>query len=180
MTNLRSREDLIIIIEAYEAYAKVSGLTVNIRKSQILFINTDPNLINDVQGLGLQTVTQMRYLGIQIADNLSDTIKFSYEVIDVKAIRKKILATSPPTDMLHRSMLVNIALTSLYTHAVMSVPVTQQVTDKLTKLINDFLWTRQEDGRPSKKDVWCQKKELGQVITWGVSKFKIRYTRVRL
>jgi hypothetical protein len=53
--------------------------------------------------------------------------------IDPKAIERRILATTPPTDMLHRALLVNLAFTPIYNHVFMALPVTSNHTDELQK-----------------------------------------------
>jgi hypothetical protein len=46
--------------------------------------------------------------------------------IDLKATKRRILATAPPTDVLHRATLINSALIPLYNHVLMALPATEK------------------------------------------------------
>jgi hypothetical protein len=74
--------------------------------------------------------------------------------IDLKTTRRRILATAPPTDILHRATLINSTLTPLYNHVFMALPVTEKDLRPLYKEINSFLWTRTEN------EVTIQKRRL--------------------
>ncbi len=71
--------------------------------------------------------------------------------IDVKATKRRILATSPPTDTLHRATLINSALIPLYNHVFMVLPTTEADSDPLHKEILGFLWTRTADSVTTQK-----------------------------
>ncbi len=129
----------------------VSGLKVNLAKSQILCVNTDPNLIRQLEQMGVKIVQKMKYLGIQLSTTMLDTIQNSFLTIDDRAIRRRILANTAPTDMLHKSVLLNMAVTSLYTHALMALPVKSDVLDRMFDNLLDFMWTRQKDSETIQK-----------------------------
>jgi hypothetical protein len=57
-----------------------------------------------------------------------------------------VLATCRPTDLLHKSKLINAALTPLYNHLFMTIPTEEQHEKKIFDQILKFLWTRQVDG----------------------------------
>ncbi len=65
--------------------------------------------------------------------------------IDLKAVKRRILATTPPTDTLHRATLVNAAMVPLYNHAFMALPIAEEETEAIHKEILSFLWTRTND-----------------------------------
>jgi hypothetical protein len=87
--------------------------------------------------------------------------------IDPKAIERRILATTPPTDMLHRALLVNLAFTPIYNHVFMALPVTSNHTDELQKAVLKLLWTRQLDGHTKQKRRLVAKKRLGAGLEMG-------------
>jgi hypothetical protein len=87
--------------------------------------------------------------------------------IDPKAIERQILATTPPTDMLHRALLVNLAFTPIYNHVFMALPVTSNHTDELQKAVLKLLWTRQLDGHAKQKRRLVAKKRLGAGLAMG-------------
>jgi hypothetical protein len=88
------------------------------------------------------TPASMRHLGIELAGTIEDTVRETIQKIDLKAVKRRILATTPPTDILHRATLINSALVPLYNHVLMSLPVAATELDPLHKEILSFLWTR--------------------------------------
>jgi hypothetical protein len=84
----------------------------------------------------------MRHLGIELARTIEETIKATVQRIEVKAVKWRILATTPPIDTLHRVTLINAAMVPLYNHALMALPIAQEDTETIRKEILSFLWTR--------------------------------------
>jgi hypothetical protein len=66
--------------------------------------------------------------------------------IDLKALKRRIFATTPPTDLLHRALLLNTAYILVYNHVFMALPTLKNQGDALQKEVLSFLWTRQVDG----------------------------------
>jgi hypothetical protein len=87
--------------------------------------------------------------------------------IDPKAIERRILATTPPTDMLHRGLQVNLAFIPIYNHVFMALPITNNHIDELQKLVLKLLWTRQLDGQTKQKQRLLAKKRLGAGLEMG-------------
>jgi hypothetical protein len=87
--------------------------------------------------------------------------------IDPKAIERRILATTPPTDMLHRALLVNMAFTPIYYHVFMALPITNNHIDELQKAVLKLLRTRQLDGQTRQKRRLVAKKRLGAGLEIG-------------
>ena len=71
--------------------------------------------------------------------------------IQPKTIKRRILATTPPTDLLHRSRLINSAFIPIYNHVLMALPVTKDHLDTLDKEVRTFFWTRQKEGETLQK-----------------------------
>jgi len=71
--------------------------------------------------------------------------------VDTKLIRRRILATTPPTDMLHRAQLVNMAFTPILNHILMVLPIQKSTLLELDKEVRDFLWTKQCQGETVQK-----------------------------
>ncbi len=70
---------------------------------------------------------------------------------EAKHIKRRILATTPPTDLLHRALLINSALIPIYNHIFMALPTQEDHIKDLQQEIIDFLWTRQEEGAKIQK-----------------------------
>jgi hypothetical protein len=72
--------------------------------------------------------------------------------MDIIAIKRKILVTAPPTDILHRATLINSAMTPLYNHILMALPATG---DDLQSLYMKFYLSsrpEQKTWQPYKND----------------------------
>ena len=91
---------------------------------------------------------------------MEGTIQRTLEAIDVKAVKRRINATTPPTDILHRATLLNTAFTPLYTHVFMALPVETEQLDALRGEQLSFLWTKQKDGQTVRKRSLVSKKRL--------------------
>jgi hypothetical protein len=150
-TKLQSIEQLEPLLDLYNRYTGVSGLNINVRKSTALCINTSPDLLQQLQQKGFKTPDYMRHLGIELGKTMENTVRETLHKIDLKSIKRRILATTPPTDILHRSTLINSAMTPLYNHIFMALPVTEQDLQPLTKEILSFLWTRTVDSETVQK-----------------------------
>jgi hypothetical protein len=150
-TKIERIEQLDPLLAIYDRYTGVSGLNINIRKSSALCINTLEALVRDFQHRGFTTPENMRHLGIELGKTIEDTMQGTLQKIDVKATKRRILATSPPTDTLHRATLINSALIPLYNHVFMVLPATEADSDFLHKEILGFLWTRTTDSDTTQK-----------------------------
>jgi hypothetical protein len=150
-TKIERIEQLDPLLAIYDRYTGVSGLNINIRKSSALCINTPDALVREFQLRGFTTPDNMRHLGIELGKTMEDTTRETIQKIDVKAMKRRIMATSPPTDTLHRATLINAALVPLYNHVFMALPATEDDVDSLHKEILSFLWTRTTDSVTTQK-----------------------------
>ena len=144
--SLTEGQQITEIINIYEEYQAVSGLNVNISKTSILCINTPDRIKNTLQELGFKTPDTMKHLGITLAKTMSETVEATIQSINEKAIQRRILATTPPTDMLHRATLVKIAYIPLYNHIFMALPINKNQADSIQQGIQTFMWTKQKEG----------------------------------
>ncbi len=142
LTKLQAIEQLEPLLAIYDRYTWVSGINIDVRKLSALCINSAPSLIQDLQHTGFTTPESMRHIGIEIARTIEDTICETTHKIDMKAVKRRILATTPSTDTLHRAILINSALVPLYNHVLMELLVTEAELNPLHKEILSFLWTR--------------------------------------
>ncbi len=143
---LPTAADLQPLLQVYAEYQQVSGLNVNIRKTQALCINTPGAVIAGLQALGIETPEHIKHLGLHLGQDIESTVTETMNKIDPKALKRRILATTPPTDLLHRALLIKTALIPIYNHVFMSLPTFEQQSDLLHKEVLNFLWTRQVDG----------------------------------
>ena len=144
-------EGLQEYLAVYGDYQSVSGLNINMNKSQSLCINTSPAVMNSLHQLGIATPRTLKHLGIHLCNTIEETVEVTMGQIEAKAIKRRISATTPPTDLLHRATLINTALIPIYNHVFMALPTTKQQGKDLYGEILSFLWTKQEDGETKQK-----------------------------
>ena len=151
----------------YDQYHEVSGLNININKSMAICINTSERLIQQLNNEGIQTPDSMRYLGIQLSKDIITTAKLTMAAANLKATKRRIMATTRPTDMLHRSTLINVAFLPIYNHIFMSIPIPTPTLDDIEKEILTFQWTKQQEGVTIEKRKLVSKKRVFSSIEVG-------------
>ncbi len=116
--------DLVVPIFAfYDRYTGVSGLNINVQKSTILCVNCSLELTQELQHKGFISPSTIQHLGPEIASGVSAMLRETLHKINMKAVKRCILATAPPSDILHRAILINSAMTPLYNHVLIALPV---------------------------------------------------------
>ncbi len=91
--------------------------------------------------LGIETPEHIKHLGLYLGKNIQDTVTETMRQIDPKALKRRIFATTPPTDLLHRALLLNTAYIPMYNHVFMALPTLINQGDALQKEVLSFLWT---------------------------------------
>lgn len=130
---------------------KSNGLNINIRKTEALCINTPQHIQDMMHRMGINTPPTLKHLGLYLAPTIEGSIESTMANIEVKSIKRRIHATTPPTDLLHRATLINTALIPIYNHVFMALPTTKRQGEDLYKEVQSFLWTRQVDGETKQK-----------------------------
>jgi hypothetical protein len=164
---IQQADQIQSILQLYEQYTGVSGLNINESKTTALCINTSRDIQEGLEQAGLSLTNSAKHLGIHLALTIDATVEAMMAAIDPKAIEWQILATTPPTNMLHRALLVNLAFTPIYNHVFMALPITSNYTDELQKAVLKLLWTRQLDGHTKQKRRLVAKKRLGAGLATG-------------
>jgi hypothetical protein len=156
--SLDTADQLSSILDLYESYMGVSGLNINIKKSIALCVNTPPALCEHLQPMGMSTPSTIKHLGLHLGKTISSTVLTTMAQIEPKAIKRRILATTPPTDVLHRVTLVTTALIPVYNHVFMALPV-ESKTHREPLLRNSSLSMDQAIGwtDSTEKEIGCQK-----------------------
>jgi hypothetical protein len=124
-------------------------------------------LVQDFRSKGFVTPDSMRHLGIELCTTIDDTMRETLQKIDLKAIKLRILATSPLTDTLHRATLINSALVPLCHHVLMALPATEKDLDPLYREVLGFLWTRTSDAVTIQKRRLVAAKQLSASFDKG-------------
>jgi len=97
-------------------------LQINYTKSEALCINTDEATQNKLIRHGITISDKAKCLGITLSQNIENTIISTIENIDPRAIKKRILIASAPTNMFHKAILFNRVITPIYNHVFMALP----------------------------------------------------------
>jgi len=89
------------------------------------------------------------------------------ENIDSKAIKKRILIASAPTNMFHKAILFNRAITPIYNHVFMALPHNNEKTNEMFSELIKFLWTTMKSGNTHKKRKLVAQKRLSASFEMG-------------
>jgi hypothetical protein len=117
--------------------------------------------------MGMTTPNTIKHLGLHLSKTISSMVINTMAKIEPKAVKRRILATTPPTDMLHRSTLVTTALIPVYNHVIMALPVESQHTESPFSEILRFLWTKQVDGQTKQKRRLVAKTRIAAGLEMG-------------
>jgi hypothetical protein len=113
---LTEAEQLQPVLSLYDEYTGVSGLNINIAKTTALCINSPDQLCEGLRHMGMTTPDNVKHLGILLGKTMDSTVEATMANIEPKLVKRRILATTPPTDVLHRATLVTTALIRLQPH----------------------------------------------------------------
>ncbi len=164
---LTKAEQLQPVLSLYDEYTGVSGLNINIAKTTALCINSPDQLCEGLRHMGMTTPDNENHLGIFLGKTMDSTVEVTMANIKPKLVKRKILATTPPTDVLHRATLVTTALIPVYNHVFMALPIEPKHTEPLFSEILRFLWTKQVDGHTKQKRRLVAKKRISAGLEMG-------------
>jgi hypothetical protein len=164
---LTEADQLQPILSLYDEYTGVSGLNINIAKTTALCVNSSEQLCERLRHMGMATPDNAKHLGILLGKTMDSTVEVTMAAIEPKLIKRRILATTPPTDVLHRATLVTTALIPVYNHVFMALPVEPRHTESLFSEILRFLWTKQVDGNTKQKRRLVAKRRISAGIEMG-------------
>jgi hypothetical protein len=98
---------------------------------------------------------------------MDSTVEATKASIGPKLVKRRILSTTPLTDVLHRATLVTTALVPVYNHVFMALPIEPRHTEPLFSEILRFLWTKQVDGHTKQKRRLVAKKRISAGLEMG-------------
>jgi exonuclease III len=165
--SLPTPDSILPILDTYDEYTSVCGMKVNLKKTAALCINTPQDITDKLHELNIETPEHIKHLGIYLGKTLTSTIEETMTQISPKTIKRRILATTPPTDILHRATLIKTALLPIYNHVFMAIPVNSNHCETLFKEIIKFLWTKQKDGQTLQKRIRVSKHRVSASLQMG-------------
>jgi hypothetical protein len=93
----------------------------------------------------------VRHFGIELGKTIEDTMRETLPEIGTKLQKRRILATTPPTDILHSATLINPVMIPLYNPILMALPATEENLVSLHKEILSLLWKQAVDSETIQK-----------------------------
>jgi hypothetical protein len=102
-----------------------------------------------------------------LGKSIDSTVTATMTHVEPKRIKRRLLATPPPADSLHRAKLINVALIPIYNHVFMALPVEPQQTAELYKEVLRVLRTKHVDGQTKQKRRLVVKKRLSAGLEMG-------------
>jgi hypothetical protein len=75
--------------------------------------------------MGIETLANCKHLGLYLGKDIENTMECTMRNTEPKRIKRRILGTTPPTDLLHRALLINTALIPIYNHIFMALPASR-------------------------------------------------------
>ena len=100
----------------------------------------------NLQNSQINTTAHSKHLGFYLGEAMQATVLETLRHADLKLMKRRILATTHPTDMLHREQLVNMAFTPILNRILMALPISDNPLQELDKEVRDFFWTRRQSG----------------------------------
>jgi len=149
--NFQNEQQIRKMRKLYNEYTEISGLNINFNKSYAMCINTTEEVQNSIRQNGIEIVQEIKYLGVKIAKEQHITVRNTLNDLETKTVNRRILATIPTNDMLHKSRLINTACLPIYNHVFMTMPIDTEQKDKIEKEILKVLWTKQKEGQTLRK-----------------------------
>ncbi len=152
-------QDIAAILQMYNRYTIVSGLCINATKTELLTINTAPELVLGITTLtDISTVDQLTLLGVRYTNTYQGSIQATFAHIDTKAIARRMRIATRAVHMLHRRLVIQSTLAPMYSHAFMAFGSTSEVNKSIAELIKQGMWTQTlgQEARQIRKQVAFQ------------------------
>jgi hypothetical protein len=144
---LRNLQDLQKVLTLFDDFYKISGLKLNLSKTEIMAFNTDPDLLQEIADrYGIKIVASLTYLGIEITGDFRETKKASYHKAVGKIGEKCNHIKHAHVSMLHKKLLVKQTVLPMINHVAMNVGTDPQSCHMIDKMIRETMWTRTIQG----------------------------------
>jgi hypothetical protein len=145
--NASNARQIMDILEVYDKYREISGLTVSIAKTSILGINTSPELMQEIARVtGIQVVDGFRYLGVQIRASYEASRDASYGAVREGITAKCNRLYASKVDLFHRRQIIKTVVIPSYNHIFMSFGPCEKSCKNIDQEITGLLWNRKVGG----------------------------------
>jgi hypothetical protein len=145
--SIQTLADFEKIIEIFDDFYKISGLKINLKKTEILAINTDPDLLLAIKNrYGIKIVQSVTYLGIEITGTYQETKRATYNKAVGKIKEKCCKIKRAHVSMLHKKQLIKQAVIPMINHIAMSVGGGEEQMTVIDNILRETMWTRTVKG----------------------------------
>jgi len=166
--SVQTSQQVADIIQVYKDYAKVSGLEINVSKTEIMCINTAADLRTQIEtDTGIRTVTGLRHLGIELRSTYQQTVATTYAKAKDKMEGKYKRINSSHADMFHKRQLITQSYLPSFSHIFMALEFDKQSGEELDKQVRTLLWTKSNKGETKVKRHMVARKRLGAGFEYG-------------
>lgn len=140
-------QQLLEILEVFRDFGKVSGLQINLAKTELLHINTPDGLVEQIRSLtGISMVNKARYLGLQIGKSVGESktlsIQHAKEVIENKVAKIQ----GRKLSLFHKRLLLNMAVLPTFNHICMVFGPDADFNEWYEGIVVKALWYRNKQG----------------------------------
>ena len=149
--DLVNHHSLSSLYEIFNSITPATGLSINPNKTEILFINTSPEIQEQVLELNLgKAVNEMRHLGIYFTSNpsLSRDLNVTRALESISTAIQQLSLIN--TDIYTKRLLLNNAIHSKLNHFMMFTPFKTEELQSIWKKLVTALYSRNTDNQMTK------------------------------
>ena len=141
-TAMNKIEDLDELFSEYEEIQQIAGLELNVRKTQILAINTPQELIDQItERYGNIVKEEITILGIKFRKNLQETLEANNRDIIAKIIKTGNMMNRKQVPILKKAKHIQAGLYSKTMYQMQALPFTSEQRQKLQKQVIKSCWS---------------------------------------
>ena len=138
---LQSKNDVRLVLDALDSFKKVSGLYINRKKSEAMWLGA--NKTNDMTGFGLIWVSEIKVLGILFSNNYSASEIDKNWTEKIKVIKSIILQWEKRNlSLLGKICVIKSYLVSQLIHVMRVISLPEKVLTEINTILYRFLWKK--------------------------------------
>jgi hypothetical protein len=123
--------------------------------------------------MGMTTPDNAKHLGIFLGRTMDSTVEVTMANIEPKLVKRRILATTPPTDVLHRATLVTTALIPVYNHVFRPSLLNPSIQNLYSLRSYAFSGPSKWMAIPSRKGAWWRRRGSLLDLKWEALAYNI-------
>jgi hypothetical protein len=145
--SITCEQQVVALLEVFRDFEKVTGLKINLGKSECLIVNTEQRIKEAIERSGIKVVETMRYLGVHIRNTYEGSKVESYERIkEMIAAKCERIKTAGGT-IFKKKALINMGIIPVYNHIAMVFGAEENFSQWVSGKIVEALWQRKREGQ---------------------------------